>query len=101
MHYYQAIRSCRAQFPNLKHQIRAQPLINIHDLAVVPECRGQGVGRALLQAIEEEARRGGCCRLTLEVRADNRIARGLYQSFGFQPGNAKSDALAFWKKSLE
>ena len=28
----------------------ARALINIHDLAVLPECRGQGVGPALLSA---------------------------------------------------
>src|SRR5688572_28720106 len=42
---------------------QARPLLNIHDLAVSPEVRGKGVGRALLQAIEDEARRCGCCRL--------------------------------------
>jgi GNAT superfamily N-acetyltransferase len=80
---------------------RAKPLINIHDLAVTPECRGQGVGRALLSAVEEEARREGCCRLTLEVRADNHHARALYQNLGFEPGDPATDALHFWKKSLE
>jgi GNAT superfamily N-acetyltransferase len=80
---------------------RARPLLNIHDLAVVPELRGQGIGRALLQAVEEEARREGCCRLTLEVRADNHNARALYQNLGFDPGNPTTDALHFWKKTLE
>jgi ribosomal protein S18 acetylase RimI-like enzyme len=61
---------------------RASPLLNIHDLAVLPQHRGQGVGRALLQAAEEHARGKGCCRLTLEVRDDN-AARGLYRRFGF------------------
>jgi len=62
---------------------RAQPLLNIHDLAVVPEWRGQGVGRALLVAAEDLARRETCCKLTLEVQDDNARARGLYESFGF------------------
>jgi len=29
----------------------AKPLINIHDLAVLPDCRGQGIGRILLEAV--------------------------------------------------
>jgi GNAT superfamily N-acetyltransferase len=62
---------------------RAQPLLNIHDLAVVPEWRGKGVGRALLEASEDLGRREGCCKLTLEVQEDNLRARGLYESFGF------------------
>jgi len=61
----------------------ARPLLNIHDLAVLPERRGQGIGRALLGAVEEAARSEGCCKLTLEVLDSNDRARGLYTSFGF------------------
>ena len=50
---------------------RAQPLLNIHDLAVLPDWRGKRVGRALLAAAEDRARREGCCKLTLEVQEDN------------------------------
>jgi ribosomal protein S18 acetylase RimI-like enzyme len=62
---------------------RARPILNIHDLAVLPEWRGKGVGRALLSAAEARARREGCCKLTLEVQENNLRARALYQSFGF------------------
>jgi len=62
---------------------RAKPLLNIHDLAVLPEYRGKGAGRALLQAAEDYARREGCCRLTLEVLEANAGARALYRRFGF------------------
>jgi ribosomal protein S18 acetylase RimI-like enzyme len=62
---------------------QARPLLNIHDLAVIPEWRGRGVGRALLDAAEARARRSGCCRLTLEVQDDNVRALALYESFGF------------------
>lgn len=78
----------------------ARPLLNVHDLAVVPQARGRGIGRALLRAIEEEARQCGCCRLTLEVRADNAVARRLYQDFGFDPGDPATDGMSFWKKPL-
>lgn len=62
---------------------KARPLLNIHDLAVVPSHRGQGVGTALLRAAEEHARERGCCRLTLEVQDDNTRARAVYGRFGF------------------
>jgi ribosomal protein S18 acetylase RimI-like enzyme len=61
----------------------ARPLLNIHDLAVVPGRRGSGVGRALLTAAETYARDAGCCKLTLEVQDDNTPARTLYERFGF------------------
>jgi pimeloyl-ACP methyl ester carboxylesterase/ribosomal protein S18 acetylase RimI-like enzyme len=63
---------------------RAQPLLNIHDLAVLPGRRGRGTGRALLGAAEAHARECGCCKLTLEVQDDNTPARQLYERFGFQ-----------------
>lgn len=61
----------------------AKPLLNIHDLAVLPEFRGKGVGRQLLEAAEAKASELGCCKLTLEVRADNSRAREVYKQFGF------------------
>lgn len=61
----------------------ARPLLNIHDLAVVPEWRGKGIGRALLEAAEASAVRRGCCKLTLEVLDDNQSARALYDRYGF------------------
>jgi ribosomal protein S18 acetylase RimI-like enzyme len=61
----------------------ARPLLNIHDLAVVPDVRGRGIGRALLTAAERLAADRGCCKLTLEVLEDNLRARRLYERFGF------------------
>jgi ribosomal protein S18 acetylase RimI-like enzyme len=62
---------------------QARPLLNIHDLAVVPDRRGQGIGRALLEAAEERAIRRGCGKLTLEVQDKNHRARRLYERYGF------------------
>jgi ribosomal protein S18 acetylase RimI-like enzyme len=62
---------------------QARPLLNIHDLAVLPTHRGRGVGRALLVEAEKQARSRGCCKLTLEVQDDNARARSLYERFGF------------------
>jgi ribosomal protein S18 acetylase RimI-like enzyme len=62
---------------------QARPLLNIHDLAVVPSHRGRGIGRALLMAVEAKALQHRCCKLTLEVQDDNSRARELYERFGF------------------
>ncbi len=61
----------------------AKPLINIHDLAVLPGFRGLGIGRQLLEAVEQAARARGGCKLTLEVLEHNDRARSVYDAAGF------------------
>ena len=60
----------------------------MHDLAVLPEHRGRGVGRRLLEEIERRARARGSSKLTLEVHATNEAAMRLYRRFGFGPWDA-------------
>ena len=72
-----------------------QPLLNIHDLAVTTDCRGQGVGTLLLEAVSDRARELGCCRVTLEVDTDNPGAKKLYERSGFVMTQE------FWKKELD
>ena len=62
-----------------------RPLVNVHDLAVAPGHRGRGVGRALLDAVEAEARERGACKITLEVLEGNAGARRAYERAGFVP----------------
>ena len=64
---------------------KAKPLMNIHDIAVLPTHRGAGVGQALLAAAEQLARQRGCCKLTLEVLTGNHRALSSYLRFGFAP----------------
>lgn len=64
---------------------KAKPLMNIHDLAVLPQLRGQGVGQALLAAAQQHAQSRGCCKLTLEVLTGNAQALKSYLGFGFEP----------------
>lgn len=81
---------------------RARPLLNIHDLAVLPQHQGKGVGQALLDAVEDHARRKGCCKLTLEVLDDNTRARALYRRFGFEdPVYGQSAPTRFLVKPLD
>ncbi|EJU12310.1 acetyltransferase [Sphingomonas sp. LH128] len=53
-------------------------------LAVTPESRGQGLGRALLQNLRIGAISRGAHRLLLEMRRGN-PAETLYRNFGFYP----------------
>lgn len=82
---------------------RARPVLNLHDLAVAPFSRGEGIGRRLLEAVEARARDLSCCKLTLEVKDRNARARRLYASFGFgdfAPGDAQTQTL-FLEKILD
>jgi ribosomal protein S18 acetylase RimI-like enzyme len=79
----------------------AAPLVNIHDLAVLPGHRGAGIGKALMTAIEAEALKRGACKITLEVLSGN-PARHLYERQGYgdyQLDPATGHAL-FWQKRL-
>jgi GNAT superfamily N-acetyltransferase len=80
----------------------ARPLLNIHDIFVDLSVRGRGIGAMLLERIEASARDLNCCRITLEVREDNRVARGLYRKVGFDRVvvGANRIALEFWHKPL-
>lgn len=80
----------------------ARPLLNIHDIGVLPEYRGKGIGQQLMNAIEAKARAIGCCKLTLEVREDNNPARGLYRKLGFTESVVGSTRIPmeFWSKTF-
>jgi len=60
----------------------ARPLINIHDLSVIRDYRGKGLGRQLLAEVAGHGRQLGCCKLTLETQEYN-TAQHLYRSVGF------------------
>lgn len=55
----------------------------LEELYVAPAVRGQGIGRALLEAAMKEARRLGAKRIELGTSEDDVAARGLYESIGF------------------
>lgn len=56
----------------------------VDDVAVFPDRRRKGVGRALMEALIAEARGKNAAFLTLEVRDSNAPARELYRSLGFR-----------------
>ena len=59
------------------------PEADVMNLAVAPDCRKKGIGRALMTALIAQLRSRGVTALFLEVRVGNLPARCLYQSLGF------------------
>ena len=60
-----------------------RPLVNLHDLAVVPGHRGRHIGEQILALVTQIARERGACKLTLEVLSGNQSANRLYARSGF------------------
>ena len=81
----------------------ARPLINIHDFAVLPDCRGLGIGRMMLKRIEQKAIEMGCCKLTLETQENNARARRIYEAAGFAQAmyQAEAGGSLFYSKNLQ
>jgi GNAT superfamily N-acetyltransferase len=61
------------------------------ELYVVPERRGRGLGRALLQAAIECARARGAGHMDLGTGENDVAARALYESLGFSNREGKPD----------
>ena len=59
------------------------PEAEIADLAVAPEARRLGIGRALLDRVLAELGEAGARSVYLEVRESNEAARTLYERHGF------------------
>ncbi|HVC14614.1 MAG TPA: GNAT family N-acetyltransferase [Acidimicrobiales bacterium] len=68
----------------LRLSLEVLPAAGVYGLAVRPDLRGQGIGRAALYEVCLEARRRGAATVTLEVEVDNDHALGLYTSVGFE-----------------
>jgi len=82
---------------------QCRPLLNIHDVYVVRDYRGQGISTKLLHAAQALAIDGECCKLTLEVLQGNDIAKIAYQNFGFKAYELNPDTgtALFWEKKLK
>jgi ribosomal protein S18 acetylase RimI-like enzyme len=61
------------------------------ELYVVPERRGRGLGRALMQTAIEVARSQGADHMDLGTSDDDVAARALYESLGFSNREGKPD----------
>ncbi|HMS95620.1 MAG TPA: GNAT family N-acetyltransferase [Tabrizicola sp.] len=65
----------------------------VDGLCVARDCRGRGIGGQLLAALYREAGERGYASVRLDVVADNRRARALYERHGFLP--TRTEKLGF------
>lgn len=79
----------RGYFMVLYH--RGTSLARLYSAAVDADCRGQGIGRALLAAVEAAAIERGAVAMRLEVRADNEVAHDLYARSGYRKFDVEED----------
>ena len=70
--------------PHAGHVVRGPDEAEVRALAVVPEVRGRGVGRALMRAVVDRARDGGMRRLVLCTQTTMHAAQHLYTEAGFR-----------------
>jgi ribosomal protein S18 acetylase RimI-like enzyme len=74
----------------------------LEELYVVPERRGHGLGRALLEAAMEHARGRGAAHIDLSTSEDDVAARALYVSTGFtnREGGPEGPRMLYYERDL-
>ncbi|MBP6610576.1 MAG: GNAT family N-acetyltransferase [Paludibacter sp.] len=98
---YFAVEDCKAVgmatcFVNFS-TFNIKPYLYIHDFVVHSAVRGKGISKALLAYLIDLSTERGYCKLTLEVRTDNKIAKSLYARMGFE---ACEPEMLFWTKKI-
>ncbi|MGH2951592.1 MAG: GNAT family N-acetyltransferase [Solirubrobacterales bacterium] len=74
----------------------------LEELYVAPERRGQGIGRALLEAAMDAARDAGATRIDLATSVDDTAALALYERAGFSNREGEPDGpqMLFYERDL-
>jgi ribosomal protein S18 acetylase RimI-like enzyme len=79
-----------------------EPEAHLQELYVVPELRGRGTGRALLEAAMAAAREAGATGIDLNTGETDTVARALYESAGFsnREGDSNGPSMLFYERDL-
>ena len=79
-----------------------EPDAYVQELYVVPDRRGQGMGRALLEASMAAAREAGATHIELTTGETDAEARSLYESSGFtnREGGPDGPPMLYYEREL-
>ncbi len=58
---------------------------HIPNISIVPDCRGHGIGRQLLELAKDRFRKAGLTHAKIETLQQNEIGNHLYRAVGFRP----------------
>lgn len=74
----------------------------LQELYVVPDLRGRGIGRTLLQAAMDLSREKGADGIDLNTGETDTAARGLYESMGFtnKEGGPDGPSMLFYEREF-
>jgi ribosomal protein S18 acetylase RimI-like enzyme len=92
-----------AQLRFREYLLTGKPMVYLEELYVVPDRRGEGHGRALMEAAFAVARAHGATTIELGTASNDTAARGLYESLGFinleKPGDPET-AMLYYEREL-
>jgi ribosomal protein S18 acetylase RimI-like enzyme len=91
-----------SQFRLKRSHYTGLPDAHIEELYVVPARRGEGIGRALLEATIAAARTAGATHIELTTGEEDRAARALYESAGFtnREGGSQGPRMLYYEREL-
>lgn len=67
-----------------EHDMNDDEICVLHTLAISPNSRGKGYGRAFIEFYEDFALKSGCCELRIDTNALNAKARAMYKKHGYK-----------------
>ena len=92
-----------AQLRFREYLLTGNPMCYLEELYVVPDRRGEGHGRAVMEVAMATARKRGATTMELGTATNDTAARGLYESLGFtnleKPGDRET-AMLYYEREL-
>lgn len=90
---YVGFSTCFVNFSTFK----IKPYLYVHDIFIRNNFRKYGLGKLLLKHLINYAEENKYCKVTLEVRNDNKVAMSMYHNLGFRDCEPP---MYFWTKYL-